>query len=186
MHTLIGNDFNRAAAAIHAGLVVAYPTEGVFGLGCNPHDENAVQRLLSLKKRQADKGLILIACSRDQLTPFVAPVAADIELKLKSTWPGPVTWVLPCSATAPSILTGARATIATRVTSHSAAVALCKACASALVSTSANLSGEQACTTSSCVADSFGNELAYILDLPVGKLVGPTPIFDGISGEQLR
>ncbi len=186
MKTTTGNDINRAAAAIDAGLIVGYPTEGVYGLGCNPCNESAVQQLLQLKQRAFDKGLILIASSRAQLSPFVASVSSSIESKLDADWPGPVTWVLPCSDTTPSILTGGRSTIAARVTSHAPVVSLCEACDSALVSTSANLSGGQACTTRDCVADLFGDKLAYILDLPTGGLRGPTPIFDGISGKQLR
>ena len=82
--------------------------------------------------------------------------------------------------------TGGKKTIATRVTDHSIASALCDACDSAIISTSANVSGQPPCTDSRSVAAVFGDQLAYTLDYDVGNLTGPTPIFDGISGRQLR
>ena len=175
-----------AAAAIKNGDIVAYPTEGVFGLGCDPANIEAVTQLVALKKRDADKGLILIASNREQLTPYIGTLTAAIEQKLADTWPGPVTWILPCRENTPSLLSGGRPTIATRITSHPPAALLCEQCDHALVSTSANQSGQPACTSAQQVESLFGEKVSYTLRLPVGDLTGPTPIFDGVSGKQLR
>lgn len=175
-----------AVAAIKNGDIVAYPTEGVFGLGCDPANTDAVTRLLALKQRDADKGLILIASDREQLTPYIGTLTDAIEQKLANTWPGPVTWILPCREDTPSLLSGGRTTIATRITSHPPAVLLCEQCGHALVSTSANQSGQPACTSAQQVEALFGDKVSYTLRQPVGDLTGPTPIFDGITGKQLR
>lgn len=181
-----GTDINKAADCIRSGGIVAYPTEGVFGLGCDPDNTNTLQRLIDLKQRDDNKGLIIIAASRAQLNPYIATVSDALEEKLSAVWPGPVTWILTAGTHASALLTGNRDTVATRVTSHEAAANLCIACDSAIVSTSANVSGEAAFTEPQTVADCFGDSIDYLLDLPVGNLQGPTPIFDGNTGRQLR
>lgn len=165
---------------------MAYPTEGVFGLGCDPANTDAIAQLVALKQRDADKGLILIASQREQLAPYIGDLTDAIEQKLADTWPGPVTWILPCSKTTSSLLSGGRTTIATRITSHPPAAFLCEQCGHALVSTSANQSGQPACTNAAEVELLFGDKISYVLRQPIGNLTGPTPIFDGISGTQLR
>lgn len=182
----IGTDITAAGNELKAGGVIAYPTEGVFGLGCDPNNEQAIDNLLSLKNRDIAKGFILIAATRQQLSPFVGGLNAAIEKKLEQTWPGPVTWILPCSADTPDSVTGGKATIAARVTDHKIASALCNECNTAIISTSANISGSPACTLATEVYEQFGDKLSYILDYQVGTLEGPTPIFDGLTGDQLR
>lgn len=186
MKERIGRDISAACKQISAGGVIAYPTEGVFGLGCDPNNAQAIHSLLNIKNRDIEKGFILIASERMQLSPFIAELSESIEIKLSNSWPGPVTWILPCSSTAPDAVTGGKPTIATRVTDHKIASSLCVACRSAIISTSANLSGHAACTTAQQVEEVFGSQLDYILDYKVGNLSGPTPIFDGVTGEQLR
>ena len=108
----------RATAAIRHGGVIAYPTEAVYGLGCNPLDWDAVQRLLDLKQRPIDKGLILIASEFDQLRPFIIEPAQEIMAPVFSSWPGPTTWLLPAAPRVPKWLTGRHRSIAIRVTAH--------------------------------------------------------------------
>ncbi len=165
---------------------MAYPTEGVFGLGCDPTNDAAIHALLELKNRRIDRGFILIAANQSQLQPYIGSLSNEVAAKLQNSWPGPITWILPCSDIASSAVTGGNPTIATRVTDHPIAAALCDACNSAIISTSANISGEPACTEAGAVASLFGSKLSYILDYPVGNLEGPTPIFDGLTGNQLR
>lgn len=131
-------------AALRRGGVIAYPTEGVWGLGCDPRDEAAVLRLLALKQRDVAKGLILIASSEAQLADFIdaaALTATQLEA-VRSSWPGPNTWIVPAAADAPRWITGAHDGIAVRVTAHPIVRALCDAFGGALVSTSANRAGQ--------------------------------------------
>ena len=131
----------QAVHTLRKGGVIAYPTEAVYGLGCDPWNEEAVMRLLAIKQRPWHKGLILIASDFNQLTDFISPPPPVILKQLESTWPGPITWLLPAKSTTPSYLTGKHDTIAVRVTAHRQTVALCRAAGQAIVSTSANVTG---------------------------------------------
>lgn len=136
----------QACQTLRAGGVIAYPTEGVWGLGCDPDNAEAVLRILDIKDRPIDKGLILIGADWDQLRPWLAPLAAQDIDKMLSTWPGPVTWVVPHNGRLPVWLTGGRDTLAVRVPGHPLARRLCQRLGKPLVSTSANRSGKPALT----------------------------------------
>lgn len=126
---------------LRSGAVIAYPTEAVYGLGCDPLNRDAVLRLLAIKRRPIDKGVILIASRIEQLTPYIETPSPEIRGQLDETWPGPVTWLLPCRYGTPAWLRGRHDTIAVRVTAHRLAAAICDAFGGAIVSTSANASG---------------------------------------------
>lgn len=176
----------EAVAALRAGGVIAYPTEAVYGLGCDPFDPSAVARLFALKQRPAEHGVLLIAADFSQLKKFIGAVPASASLRARASWPGPHTWVFPRAAAVPAWLTGDLAGIALRVTAHPLAAALCRAFGGALVSTSANRHGAAPALSASAVRIAFARELAYILDGATGGLERPTPIRDAVSGEVLR
>lgn len=175
-----------AARVLRRGGVVAYPTEGVYGLGCDPLDPLAVQRVLALKGRSSRKGLILIAADYAQVRPFLVPPGRQLGHRLRRDWPGPVTWVLPAAPGVPGWLTGGRDTLAVRVTAHPLSAALCRVFGRALVSTSANRSGASPARSALAVRRLFGDGVATILHGPLGGLSGPTPIRDGTTGGLLR
>jgi len=176
----------RAAQTLRAGGIVAYPTEAVYGLGCDPWNETAMRRLLTLKQRPAEMGVILIASRIEQLEPFITPLDEATLTKLQATWPGPVTWIVPARAETPAWLRGAHTTIAVRVTAHPIAAALCEAAQSALVSTSANRTGEPPARDADAVRHVFGDTVDYILSGEVGGLDRPTEIRDVRTGEVIR
>ena len=103
----------QAVRALRHGGIIAYPTEAVYGLGCDPLNAAAVLRLLALKNRPMDKGLILIASDFQHLAPFVHAPDPDIMRRISATWPGPVTWLLPAKAETPTWLRGAHDTFDT-------------------------------------------------------------------------
>jgi L-threonylcarbamoyladenylate synthase len=176
----------RAVAALRDGGVIAYPTEAVWGLGCDPQDRKAVDRLLRLKRRNWRKGLILIADDFEQLWPYVSdPLTSQHEPALAS-WPGPATWLLPASRHAPAWITGGRAQIAVRVTAHPVASALCRHYGGAIVSTSANRAHRLPLLTRLQVQRQFGRALDYVVPGQLGGLERPTPIRDVVTGEVLR
>lgn len=177
-----------AATALRTGGVVAYPTEAVYGLGCDPHDHAAFERVFALKQRPPTQGVLLIAADFAQVEKYIdlAGVPADALARVRASWPGPHTWVLPRSACVPDWIAGSHTGIALRVTAHPLAAALCRAFGGALVSTSANRHGEPPARTADTVRAAFGGEVAYILDGAVGGLERPTPIRDAISGELIR
>jgi L-threonylcarbamoyladenylate synthase len=177
-----------AAAVLRSGGVVAYPTEAVYGLGCDPHDHAAFERVFALKQRPSTQGVLLIAADFAQVEKYVdlARVPADALARARATWPGPHTWIFPRAASVPDWIAGSHTGIALRVTAHPLAAALCRAFGGALVSTSANRHGEPPARTAAQVRSAFGDQLGYILDGAVGGQERPTPIRDAISGEQIR
>ncbi|HEY0504745.1 MAG TPA: Sua5/YciO/YrdC/YwlC family protein [Lysobacter sp.] len=177
-----------AAAVLHRGGVIAYPTEAVWGLGCDPFDEAAVLRLLAIKQRPVDKGVILIAGAREQfdgLLDWNALTDTQRDAVL-SSWPGPNTWIVPTTARVPRWITGTHDGVAVRVSAHPDVVALCAAFGGPLVSTSANLAGQ---------APAFARDaldprvLALVDGVGVGEtggLASPTAIRDARTGAQIR
>lgn len=175
-----------AARTIGDGGVVAYPTEGVFGLGCLPTENRAIRRVLEIKDRSWRKGLALIAAGIEQLEPLVLLPADGLREEITASWPGPVTWVLPARRGVSKLITGGRGTVAVRVTDHPLARGLCMCTGSALVSTSANRSHHAPLLTPLTVRRALGAELDYVLAGALGGLGGPTPIRDGTTGAYLR
>lgn len=175
-----------ACRALAQGGIIAYPTEAVFGLGCDPADAAAVNRLLDLKERPQEKGLILIAADPSAFAPWIAPPTPEIRARIEPTWPGPVTWLLPAAADCPETIRGAHDSVAVRVTAHPVAAALCRSWGGALVSTSANRGGGEPARDAATVRRLFGDALDAVIDAPVGGLERPTPIRDARTGETLR
>jgi L-threonylcarbamoyladenylate synthase len=166
--------------------VIAHPTETVFGLGCDPFNPMAVLRVLDLKQRNIEQGLILIASDFAQLEPLLLPLSPAVRYRILKTWPGPVTWTLPCLPETPAWLRGRHRSLAVRLTSHPLARSLCESCDGPLVSTSANRHGKPPATSALAVRIAFDGELDYILH---GKVTGtgePSEIRDGITGRVLR
>lgn len=176
----------RAVQIVRHGGVVAYPTEAVYGLGCDPLDPVAVQRLLELKGRGLEKGLVLIAASLEQITPYLAPLTGAGRRRLRATWPGPVTWLAPARPGVPPWLCGAHDTLAVRVTAHPLAAALCRALGHPLVSTSANRAGQVPARAALRVRCLFGRRLDDILHGATGGLRRPTEIRDLRTGRVVR
>jgi L-threonylcarbamoyladenylate synthase len=177
---------NPALAALRRGGVIAYPTEAVWGLGCEPRNPNAVERLLQLKQRDWRKGLILIGADFSQLEPYVILPSRNAMKRALATWPGPATWVFPASNYAPLWITGEHDTIAIRVTAHPIASALCAAYGGAIVSTSANRSGREPARSATQVRLQFKNRIDALVPGALGGLDKPTTIRHVISGMILR
>lgn len=182
------SDVEAAVVALRRGGVVAYPTEAVFGLGCDPRDRAAFERLFALKQRPPTQGVLLIGADLDQVAPYIDLAATPREAleRVRASWPGPHTWILPRAAGVPEWIAGGHAGIALRVTAHAPAAALCRAFGGALVSTSANRHGEAPARSAEEVRLAFGTTLDAILNGPTGGLERPTPIRDAISGESVR
>jgi len=176
----------QAARCVRDGGVIAYPTEAVYGLGCDPLNGDAVQRLLRLKGRPPGKGLILIAADFGQLGPFVRPLPPERMGPILDSWPGPHTWLLPATAGLPRWLTGGRRMLAVRVTAHPLAAALCRACRSPLVSTSAHRSGSVPQRTPLGVRRTFPTGVDCILHGETGGRANPSTIRNGRTGETIR
>lgn len=176
----------EAVRALHGGGVIAYPTEAVYGLGCDPLNPAAVQRLLELKQRPMDKGLILVAADFAQLQSYLLPLPAALAQQVHASWPGPVTWLLPVRPEVPHWLRGAHDSLAVRVSAHPVVHDLCAAYGGPIVSTSANPAGQRPARNPLTVQRMFDGNVACILHAPLGGLGRPTEIRDGRTGRVVR
>lgn len=164
--------------------MVAYPTEGVFGLGCRPDDAEAVARILEIKGRHAAQGLLLIAADTAQLEGWadLPPDAPD----LRSPEDAPVTWIVPATDAVPPWIRGRHRGLGVRVTSHPVARALCEAAGFPLVSTSANRAGEPPARNALVLRRRFGSLVDFVVPGRLGPARGPSEIRDLASGKTLR
>ena len=165
---------------------MAYPTEAVYGLGCDPWNAGTFLRLLTIKHRGIEKGVILIGASFSQLLPFVEEPEQQARRRLDADWPGPVSWLLPVRPGVPYWLTGGRKTLAVRVTAHREAALLCDFFGGALVSTSANISGRAPARSALGVRRRFGSAVDYVLTGQVGSERQPSEIRDAFTDRVIR
>lgn len=168
--TLNGESIHRAAAVILKGGVVVYPTETFYGLGGRPDLQVVIERVYGIKGREEEKPLPLIACNMRAVRAATAAWPAAAERLAKVFWPGPLTLILPAGLWLPSRLHAGTGTIAVRITSHPTARSLCAEAGGLLISTSANLSGQPACS----IAGDLSPELLAMVDgvLDAGELPG--------------
>ena len=176
----------QVARVIQSGGVIAYPTEAVYGLGCNPYDARAVIRLLEIKHRDPAQGLILIGWQLENFADFIQPLDAGMQAKVMAKWPGPVTWLLPASDRCPYWLRGEHKSIAVRVTAHRLSRQLCRQAGMALVSTSANRHGHPPAVNARQVRQRLGGEVDYVLWGQTDGLRQPSEIYDAITDRRLR
>lgn len=130
-----------AARIVRNGGIIAYPTDTIYGLGCDPLDARAVDRVNRLKKRPVGKHCILLASNIDQLTPFI-----ELDAQQRATIDAadePTSWVIEARDGTPDWLVSEHNTIAVRVTDDDNVTRLCNAVGGAIISTSANPSGSR-------------------------------------------
>lgn len=184
--TIDPGQLSQAVDVLRRGGVIAYPTEGVYGLGCDPLNEQACMRLAAIKRRPLQQGVLLIGSDFEQLRPWLGQTSESALQRAMATWPGPHTWVFARAADAPPWVAGQQAGIGVRVTAHPLASALCAAFGGALVSTSANAHGQPPARDADAVREQLGDAVDFILEGAIGPLAGPTPITDAASGKRLR
>jgi L-threonylcarbamoyladenylate synthase len=177
--------YRRIAAHLRRGGLIAYPTESCYGLGCNPGNRRAVQRILRLKQRPQHKGLILIASHYHQVARYLQALTHDEQAKLKEDGAQAITYLMPARPSCPRWLRGAHDTLAVRLTAHPFARNLCRSANSALVSTSANRSGQRPAKTYAQCQRLFGRKV-WVLPGRVGKRKNPSTIITWADGKIVR
>ncbi len=171
----------RAADVLLGGGTIAYPTEGVFGLGCMPDNPRAVMAVLDIKRRDPAKGLILIAADAAQFDGWI------MHATIPEPVPGrPVTWIVEPDPRVSRLVTGDNPGLAIRVTANPVAAALCRRVDSPIVSTSANLSGRPTARNRYVLQRQFRALVDYVVPGSCGPASGPSEIRDLASGQVLR
>lgn len=176
----------QALHCLWEGGVLAYPTEAVWGLGCDPLKLATVRRLLDIKQRPIEKGLILVAAHFSDLEPFLEPLQPSTYQRVMASWPGPVTWLLPAQRWVPVELCGVHDTLAVRVTAHPQTRALCDAFGGAIISTSANPAQQPPARNSLQVRRYFRQQVDHVMPGATGGAAAPSEIRDARSGAVLR
>ena len=177
---------NDAIKQLQQGQIIAYPTEAIYGLGCDPFNHNAVTQLLMIKKRSVKKGFILIASEWKQVALLIKPIDPKTLARVFETWPGPFTWTFPASKAVPYWVSGEHSSIAIRITTHPIAKLLCQQFGGPLISTSANQENNLPIRNIKILRMVFGNKIDKILEGPIGPLHRPTSIRNSITGKIFR
>ncbi len=175
---------DRAAEILLRGGVIAYPTEGVFGLGCLPHDDDAVRRVLQIKQREPSKGLILIAANTSQFDGWMD--LPDVASLPDPDINNPITWLVPAGYKASFLILGDNDSIAIRITTNPVARSICNAVQSPIVSTSANLSGQPVADSQHSLRRQFRSLVDYVVPGHCGPSTGPSEIRYLTTGAVLR
>jgi L-threonylcarbamoyladenylate synthase len=177
-------NIKKAVTLLQHGGVIAYPTEGVYGLGCDPFNGLACQRLSSIKERPSTKAFVLVASDFKQIESLIDTIQIPDLDSILATWPGAVTWVFPASSNGMAQLL--QTSLAIRISAHPVVRALCHAFGKPIISTSANLSTETPLLNITEVQKQFENKVDLIIDAELGNLSGPTPIYDALTKKILR
>lgn len=184
--TLSSAPLETAVAALRREGVIAYPTEAVWGLGCDPDSTNALTRLLALKQRDPAKGLILVSAGVEQLLPWLDGLSMDQYRQLEQPSATPTTWLVPDNGRTHRLVRGDHQQVALRVSRHPLVAQLCRAYGGPLVSTSANRAGEPAAMNSAQLRATFGDDLDAVLEGALGGYERPSTIRDLLTGQVLR
>jgi len=177
---------DSAVKVLHAGGVIAYPTEYCYGLGCDPRNESALDKLLKIKQRAKAQGVILIAANITQVKCYAEIDQLSRKDEILASWPGPNTWLLPAHKTVPNWVRGKHLTIALRIPGHELSRQLCSAFEHPIVSTSANRHGQPAHRGAPSLRADLGDEIDLVIDAPLGLANSASTIRDGVTGETLR
>lgn len=155
---------NRAAAIIHKGGLVVFPTETVYGLGANALCPGAVKKIFKMKGRPSDNPLIVHVARMEDIKIVARNISRQARVLMKAFWPGPLTLILPRKKILSDIVTAGLKTVAVRMPKHKIALALIKAANFPIAAPSANLSGKPSPTSARHVFDDFGEKIDMIID----------------------
>jgi L-threonylcarbamoyladenylate synthase len=186
-----GTNLQPEISVLKQGGIIAYPSEGVWGVGCDPFNEDAVKGVLQLKNRGPDKGLILVGSRLQQIQPLLETLTPKLREILEQSCPGPDTWLIPDpDQVIPRLIKGKFDTVAIRISKHPIVKRLCDDFAGLIVSTSANPEGLPPAQSAAEVLKYFPAGMKKNIDCVVpgelGSLSGPSKIIDLISRRELR
>ena len=183
-HALIG----RAASLLRREGIAAMPTDTLYGLAADPFSLTAVQRVFSIKDRERERALPLVAASLEQVESHIGPLTPLARRLAERYWPGPLTLVVPAPDTLVQDVTGHSGTIGVRVPAHEVTRALCDACDRPLTATSANISGQPPTSDPDVVWQAIGERIDVLVDAGLTPGGPPSTIIDvtGLAPRLIR
>ncbi|HKM75655.1 MAG TPA: L-threonylcarbamoyladenylate synthase [Candidatus Bathyarchaeia archaeon] len=171
--------FKETAAAVSSGKLVCYPTDTVYGIGCDPFNVGALDKLIRAKGDRT-KPLPILVRSLDEAEKL-GRVSDKVKLLAQEFWPGPLTLILPARDRIP-VLVAPRGTVGVRSPNNAICLNLLTLCGGSLVGTSANLSGHAPATSANEAVSQLGNHVEVILDGGRSTLGIASTVVD-VSGE---
>lgn len=154
---------SEAARIIKNGGVIAFPTETSFGLGVDPTNEEAIQKIFEIKKRDHGKPITLILSSTQHLSKWVLKPNPMEKKLIKNFWPGPLTLLLKKKKSVSNLLSGGSDRLGVRVSSHPVARKLARQIGGAITATSANISGEPSLRSLAVLQKKLGNRIDGVI-----------------------
>lgn len=183
--TVVFENVEAAGRSVRGGGVITYAAEGVMGIGCDPFQSKGVERVIAIKGRAAQKGLIVLCATVDLARQLVATDLCDFDNVANANWPGPTTLILPAQNVS-DLITGGRDSIALRVPSFEPLLELVEACGGFLISTSANLSGQPSAESVEQLSPELLSKISGIVPGEIQGIGGATSIIDARTGAVLR
>ena len=168
----------RAASLLLRDGIAAMPTDTLYGLAADPFSLTAVQRVFSIKDREPERALPLVAANIEQVESHIGPLTPLARRLAEHYWPGPLTLVVPAPGTLVRDVTGHTGTIGVRVPAHDVTRALCDACDRPLTATSANISGQMATGDPDVVWRTLGERIDVLVDAGLTPGGPPSTIVD--------
>jgi len=182
---MIKGDCAGAISCLKSGGIIAYPTEAVYGIGCDPYNKDSVKKITQIKKRESRKSYILVASELSQLSNLIN--INSLSEEVLNSWPGHNTWLIKPKKNIPSwLMDNENGLIAIRVSSHPEIVELCQFFKNPIISTSANISGNKILKNHHDVEKIFGSYLDYLVLGNVGEHPEPSIIKDMKTGKVIR
>ena len=182
---MIKGDCAGAITCLKSGGIIAYPTEAVYGIGCDPYNKDSVKKITQIKKRESSKSYILVASELSQLSNLIN--INSLSEEVLSSWPGHNTWLIkPKKNIPPWLMDNENGLIAIRVSSHPEIVELCQFFGNPIISTSANISGNKVLKNHHDVERALGSYLDYLVLGNVGEYSEPSIIKDMKTGKAIR
>lgn len=154
----------RISEVISRGGVIAFRTDTFYGLGADPFNRDAVQRIKQLKGREENKPILIVLSERPAVTRFIAERSPAFDLLAGRFWPGPLTLIGHAVVELPTEITAGTKTVGVRLPNDDRVRALVQACGGALTATSANPSHEEPARTAQKVFSYFGNGIDLVVD----------------------
>ncbi len=187
MSAVDSEEIERAAQLLHAGALVAFPTETVYGLGADARNDDAVRRIFAVKGRPVEHPVIVHIADAELLPRWAREVSASAEVLAEAFWPGPLTLILPRAAAVLDVITGGQDSVGLRVPAHPIAHALLTRLlelgGDGIAAPSANRFGRISATNARHVADEFGDAIALVLDGGASRHGIESTIVDLSTGE---
>lgn len=170
---------------LKSGEVIGYPTEAVYGIGCDPWNQSSVEKIAKIKGRKKRQTFLMVASSIDQLTDLID--ISRLSSQVKSSWPGHTTWLIKAKENVPYWLQDEQTNkVGVRISNHPLVRELCSEYGKPIISTSANMSGKEEIKNQQEFIRTFSSNINYLVDGDLGDYDKASMIIDMETNRKIR